>query len=111
MLPFLEYSVSQVLAGNGHEELRERRIGIEVFQRPADYDTAEDAVVRVTANELRKRLAQYYLEAGQDSIRPSVCRRVLMRFLFGGSRNSIPRLSPSCLQVSPQLRPRFQNGC
>jgi hypothetical protein len=57
---FLEYSVQHVLDGNVHEELRERNIGIEVFQRPPDYDTAEDAIVRVTANEVRKRLAQFY---------------------------------------------------
>src|SRR5207302_1304728 len=50
---FLEFSVEHVLAG-GHEELRERNIGIEVFHRLPGYDTAEDAVVRVTANEVRK---------------------------------------------------------
>ena len=56
---FLEYSVQHVLQGNAQDELRERNIGVEVFQRPADYDTAEDAIVRVTANEVRKRLSQY----------------------------------------------------
>jgi len=61
----LEYSADHVLKGNAHEELRERNIGVEVFGRPPDYDTAEDAIVRVTANEVRKRLAQYY--QGTDS--------------------------------------------
>ena len=60
----LEYSVHQVLEGCGHEELKERTIGIEALQRPPDYDTGEDAIVRVTANEVRKRLAQYYQGAG-----------------------------------------------
>jgi hypothetical protein len=64
---FLEYSVQHVLQGNAQEDLRERSIGIEVFQRPPDYDTAEDAIVRVTANEVRKRLAQFYQESGIDS--------------------------------------------
>src|SRR5436190_8913139 len=64
---FLEYSVQHVLQGNAQEDLRERSIGIEVFQRPPDYDTAEDAIVRVTANEVRKRLAQFYQESGADS--------------------------------------------
>jgi TolB-like protein/Tfp pilus assembly protein PilF len=36
-------------------------IGAEMFGRPIDYDTANDAVVRVKATEVRKRLAQYYL--------------------------------------------------
>src|ERR1051325_10891775 len=64
---FLEYSVQHVLQGHGQEELRERNIGIEVFQRAPDYDTAEDAIVRVTANEVRKRLAQYYQDSGAGS--------------------------------------------
>jgi hypothetical protein len=64
---FLEYSVQHVLQGNAQEELRERSIGIEVFQRAPDYDTAEDAIVRVTANEVRKRLAQFYQESGANS--------------------------------------------
>src|SRR5581483_5859620 len=56
----LEYSVQQVLKGGSQEGLKERTIGIEVLQRPPDYDTSADAIVRVTANEVRKRLAQYY---------------------------------------------------
>jgi hypothetical protein len=61
---FLEYSVQQVLKGSVQEGLKERTIGIEALQRSADYDTSEDAIVRVTANEVRKRLAQYYQAAG-----------------------------------------------
>src|SRR5437870_3501683 len=60
---FLEYSAEHVLRGIHPEELRERNMGVEVFQRAPDYDTSEDAIVRVTANEVRKRLAQYYQEA------------------------------------------------
>jgi len=48
------------------ERLRERAIGIEVFGRKPDYDTAEDPVVRVRATEVRKRLAQAYGESGKD---------------------------------------------
>jgi hypothetical protein len=61
---FLEYSVQHVLKGCTAEGLKERTIGIEALQRPADYDTSEDAIVRVTANEVRKRLAQYYQGEG-----------------------------------------------
>jgi len=42
------------------DNLRERMLGAEMFGRPVDYDTANDAVVRVKANEVRKRLAQHY---------------------------------------------------
>jgi hypothetical protein len=49
------------------ESLKERALGIDVFDRPADYDTSQDPVVRTTAAEIRKKLAQYYMEAGRDS--------------------------------------------
>jgi len=42
--------------------LKERSIGASVFGRDPAYDTAQDAVVRNAAVEVRKRLAQYYLE-------------------------------------------------
>ncbi|HKE20748.1 MAG TPA: hypothetical protein VKB88_00070 [Bryobacteraceae bacterium] len=44
------------------DKVKERCIGFEVFQRDADYDTSRDSIVRTTAAEVRKRLAQYYLE-------------------------------------------------
>jgi hypothetical protein len=62
----LQYSVERVLAGCSHEDLKERIIGVEVFRREANYDTSQDSIVRVTANEVRKRLAQYYGTAGAD---------------------------------------------
>ena len=55
----LQYIVEHSLRGE-QEELRERIIGMEVFGRPADYDTSIDPTVRVTAGEVRKRLALYY---------------------------------------------------
>ncbi len=56
---FLNYIVVQTLAGNAGD-LKERTIGICVFQRTNDYATSDDSIVRVTANEVRKRLAQFY---------------------------------------------------
>ena len=58
---FLRLIVEHTLAGD-LDALRERQIGVEMFHRPADYDTSNDAVVRVRATEVRKRLAQYYRE-------------------------------------------------
>jgi hypothetical protein len=49
------------------ESLKERALGVEAFGRRADYDTSQDPVVRVTAAEVRKKLAQYYLESGHAS--------------------------------------------
>ena len=48
--------------------LKERTIGVEVFARPPHYEPSEDAIVRVNANEVRKRLAQYYLAAGRQGV-------------------------------------------
>ncbi len=58
---------------NHTESLKERSLGVEVFGRDPNYDTSQDPVVRSTAGEVRKRLAQYYLEAGhRDEIRISL---------------------------------------
>ena len=59
---FLNYVVRKTLAGC-QEDLKERTIGVEVFGRDPGYDLNADPVVRVTAGEVRKRLAQYYYEA------------------------------------------------
>lgn len=57
----LGYLVQQSKQGNTGQ-LKERLLGIEVFHRAPDYDTNTDPVVRVTAAEVRKRIAQYYQE-------------------------------------------------
>lgn len=59
---FLSYVVLQTLMGRA-DQLKERTIGIGVFERAPDYDTGEDSIVRVTANEVRKRLGQFYRES------------------------------------------------
>jgi hypothetical protein len=55
----LSYVVQRTLNGNVNH-VKERTIGIEAFGRDASYDTNEDPVVRNTAVNLRRRLAQYY---------------------------------------------------
>ena len=55
----LRYLVEQALAGND-AHLKERTLGVTVFHRAPDYDTNQDTVVRLTAGEVRKRIAQYY---------------------------------------------------
>lgn len=57
------FIVKETLAGRG-EFLKERLLGVQVFGRPNDYDTASDPVVRVTVAEIRKRIAQYYHDEG-----------------------------------------------
>ena len=63
----LRYVVEKALSGEG-EDLKERTLGIEVFHRTADYDTNADPVVRFSAGEVRRRIAQFYQENGNDSL-------------------------------------------
>jgi len=51
---------------DGRADLRERTLGTDVFGRPSDYDTSLDPIVRATAGDIRKRIAQYYHEAGHE---------------------------------------------
>ncbi len=62
----LKYLVDAALDGRG-DELKERTLGVEVFGREPDYDTNASPVVRFSAGEVRKRLAQYYFENGKHS--------------------------------------------
>ena len=63
---FLQYIVEQTIAGRG-DSLKERVIGVEFFGRSPSYDTGVDAIVRVTASEVRHRLLQHYGTYKSDS--------------------------------------------
>src|ERR1039458_5355639 len=62
----LQYIVENTLAGK-LDLLKERTLGVEVFERPPTYDTNTDTVVRYTAGEVRKRLLLYYSEHTSSS--------------------------------------------
>ena len=62
----LRHITERTLAGDT-SSLKERTLGIEVFGRAPDYDTSQDPIVRAGAAEIRKKLAQYYQEAGHES--------------------------------------------
>jgi hypothetical protein len=59
----LRFVVERTLEGRA-AEIKERSIAVDVFGREADYDPGVDPVVRVSAGEVRKRLAQYYQDPG-----------------------------------------------
>lgn len=59
---FLRYIVEHSVEGSA-EHLKERNIGIDVFHRSPAYEPNTDAIVRVRATEVRKRLAQHYGQA------------------------------------------------
>lgn len=57
---FLGHIVEHTISGPTGG-LKERSIGVELFRLPQDFDAGQHTIVRVTANEVRKKLAQHYL--------------------------------------------------
>lgn len=98
----LKYLVEQTLIGRS-SELKERLLGIEVFHRAPDYDTNADPVVRVTAAEVRKRIAQYYLEpAHTNEIRIDIPTGSYIPYF---SRHH-PQSPPAVAEVLDDLHPK-----
>jgi TolB-like protein len=109
---FLQLIVEHALAGR-FDSLRERMIGAEMFGRPIDYDTANDAVVRVKATEVRKKLAQYY----QESEKPPAVRIELPtgsyvpKFQWESLESSAPPLAETDLSAfAEQTTGREKSG-
>lgn len=62
---FLEYIVRECLEGR-EDGLKEYLLGVSVFHRRPDYDPRHDAIVRVQASILRKKLEAYYRSDGSS---------------------------------------------
>ena len=67
MKRFLRFVVEETLAGRGGR-LKGYIIGVEVFDRPDNFDPQSDTIVRVQAGQLRRRLDLYYADRGQESL-------------------------------------------
>jgi hypothetical protein len=92
---FLRHVV-QHAAENNIESLKERSLGVEVFGRDPNYDTNQDPVVRSTAGEVRKRLAQYYLESGhRDEIRISLPAGSYYPEIHPSPEKPVPAVAPA----------------
>jgi len=63
----LRYSVEHTLGGQG-TELKEYRVGVEVFGRDPSFDPRIDPVVRMAARRLRVKLAEYYAGQGRSDL-------------------------------------------
>ncbi len=59
----LSYLCERLLAGDA-DQIKEYSIAVEVFGRPETFDQDADSIVRVQANRLRKRLAEFYAGEG-----------------------------------------------
>ncbi len=65
---FLRHVVDKAFTGEW-ESLKERILGIELFGRTSSFDTDHDSVVRVAANDVRKRLKEYYRTRPDSRVR------------------------------------------
>jgi serine/threonine-protein kinase len=65
MRRFLRFTVDYCLNQRG-EDLKEYLIGVEVFDKRADYDPRLDPIVRVEARRLRSKLKEYYETEGRN---------------------------------------------
>jgi serine/threonine-protein kinase len=65
MSRFLRYTVELALAGRA-DDIKEYRVGVDVFDRKAGYDPRVDPIVRVEARRLRRKLCDYYAGEGQS---------------------------------------------
>jgi len=59
----LSYLCQKLFAGEANQ-IKEYSVGVEVFRRGDSFDQNADSIVRVEANRLRKRLAEYYATEG-----------------------------------------------
>lgn len=100
MQRFLAVIVERALAGRT-EDLKEYTIGVEVFDRPADYDPRIDSIVRVEARRLRRKLREYYAGPGKkDAVVISLPEgSYIPRF----SGLSAPAAEPPALPPGPRL--------
>lgn len=65
----LQYLCNKTLLGEA-DDIKESTIAVEVFGKSWDYDERKDAIVRVEAYRLRRKLTRYYREKGaRDRIR------------------------------------------
>ena len=103
---FLQVVVEHALAGR-FDSLRESMLGVEMFGRPVDYDTANDAVVRVKASEVRRRLAQYYATLGTPPpVRIDLpTGSYVPRFSLGAAPQATPESSVEALPLAPEAPP------
>jgi TolB-like protein/Tfp pilus assembly protein PilF len=62
---FLSFVVHRMLEGRA-DSIKEYVIGLEVFERAADYDPGSDPIVRAEARRLRSRLSEYYAGPGMN---------------------------------------------
>jgi len=105
---FLRYVVKEAIETGPDTQIKERTLGTVVFGRPLDYDTNADPVVRMTAGEVRKKLAQYYYAHPHTNLQIEVPLGSYMprfRFASPAVTHAVEPTTASTLQTSPVESP------
>lgn len=109
----LSYLCEKVFAGETNQ-IKEYSIGVEVFRRGTSFDQDADSIVRVEANRLRKRLAEYYQgEGAQNPLQISIpVGQYVPRFEPGPANAGVhPDAEPTgTLATEPERPNRFFAG-
>jgi hypothetical protein len=93
----LKFIVNAALE-NRSPDLKERILGVEVFGRDPGYDTNADPVVRISAGEVRKRIAQFYHENGHHS-------RIQIELPLGSYAPEFLQREPQAAAIPPGIQP------
>ena len=103
---FLRYVCNATFEGR-EQDLSEQHIGVEVFGREPNYDSAADTIVRSHALRLRRRLEQYFQRAGQQEPMHLVIPRGGYIPSFIPRLAALDQLSPNILASPYGLRPEM----
>lgn len=121
MSGFISYVVKKTLKGE-QDDIKGYSLGIDVFNKPTDFNPDTDASVRVEASRLRKALRLYYLSAGaKDPVlieMPKGSYRVVFSYNKAAKETPIKPLpishgvqTPHVLSVIKQHKIAFLAGC
>ena len=112
MAKFLRHIVQCQIEGRT-EELKERPVGIEVFDRSVDWVPKIDNIVRSEARRLRSKLEQYYASSGfEDAVRISMPKGAYAPdFAYVKSAEDAPELfaTPIIPLPSHSVRPQISS--
>lgn len=104
----LTYLCTKTLAGEA-DQIKEYSIGVDVLDRPATFDPAEDAIARVEVHRLRKRLREYYEHEGAaDKLRIVIPNGQYVPAFVARGAESLPRvLEPRQRENPVRVSPRM----
>jgi len=98
---FLRYTVEHSLHGEA-DQLKEYRLGVEVFGRRPSYEPQRDPIVRLEARRLRAKLREYYEDEGrQDPVRISVPKGGYAATFAANGHGELSALLPPPQVTSP----------